>query len=261
MNKPCTYHVGYRGGSGGFMFLHILLLSTQYYSYLSDDHSLGKIMNQQWDILNPSLWKNHEHWPNNYRTVISKNNLNKILYFCNPDKDYFFNYQLDLFESFNKSYNNIKDSSWPSITSFDDFKNLPSRLQIEILNESDLASVMDYIHHQKKYVWVYTDINSQNELVFYKKAYWYFPTNSRNKKITDLSIFSAKWQDLQVDKKAVHFLEHSDILIKLQDLVNNPEILIQHQLLTNITQDQLNFINYWKSLHPPELLSAIRINI
>jgi hypothetical protein len=261
MNESCVYHVGYRGGSGGFMLLHTLLLSTQYHSCDSEDRDLSKMINQQWNISTPSLWKTYEHWPDNFRTLTSTNNLKKILYFCNPDKEYFFNYQLDLFETFNKSYNNIKDSLWPNITSFNDFKNLPLRLQIEICNELDLASIINYVSSSKKYIWLYTDIKSQNELAFYKKAYWYHPTTHRNTKITDLSIFSARWQELQVDQPAVYFLEHSDILIRLQDLVNNPEILIKHQLLTDITQDQLDFINHWKNLHPPELLQAIGINI
>lgn len=208
----CAYHIGYRGGSGGFLLLHLLLLSKKYHVTFQDNLDCNSVIDQQWHVKDHSQWKRNEVWPDNQQTLSNSSQLDKILFFCNPDRPRDF---------------------------FDYCRNSTSK--------------------HRKFVWIYTDIHSHNELAFYKRAYWYFPKNST--KLTDLSTVSADWQGLQVDREAVYFLDHSDIQIKLQDLVNDPEILIKHQLLTDLAQDQLDLIQHWKSLHPPELLNAIGINI
>lgn len=240
--------------------LHLLLLSTQYCLRFSNESlDFKEIIDQQWNISNPHLWKSLESWPNNLWTVTAKTDLDKILYFCNPTKEKFFNYQLELFKSFNASYNNIKDISWPELTSFEDFKSLPNLIQTEILNESDLACQIEYILSPKVYIWVYTDFNSQNELSFYKKANFYY--NRANKeKIKDYTNYIDVWNNTMVDKNAVYFLNNTLIQIKLQDIVNSPKSLVNCGLINELHQTQLDLIDHWKSLHCTDLLIKIGIN-
>ena len=73
------YNVGYCGGSGGFIFLHFLLLSEQYYcSFGNNQISLDEIIKNQWNIKNNFTWKKTEVWPSNVDTINSDKQLCKI---------------------------------------------------------------------------------------------------------------------------------------------------------------------------------------
>jgi hypothetical protein len=260
------YNVGYQGGSGGFILLHFLLLSEKYHTCFDSNYDFKNILERQWNISNASNWKDSEFRPDNYSTTISeKNNKNKLLYFCNPDRDNFFNFnpfiKRNPFINFKKNYCNVKDPSWPNINSFDDFLKLPKKIQDEVINDHKIKNIGNYfeaLNDQKTYIWLYTDINSQNELAWYKKAYFYF--NEKNKeKITNVESYATLWNGTLVDTKSVYFLEHSNIQIKLQDWVNKPDLLVDYQLIEKVSQSQIDLLNHWKKLHPPELLKLIGI--
>jgi hypothetical protein len=259
MTHQYTYNIGYRGGSGGFLFLHFLLLSDQYYNDIFGNVDLSDVVKQQWNIANHSEWKNTEFWPNNHAIVEAKTDLDKLLYFCNPTAEDFFQkkYTVDIVA---KWYQDIKDPAWPIITSVDDFVNLPQWISDEMYNTLECKNTLLYLadKDKTKTVWLYTDFDSQNELAYYKKAYFYYdqPDKEKIQKSTDLT---ETWQNLKVDKNAAYFLNHSDIQIKLQDLVNSPDSLIDHGLITHVSQKQHDLLKHWKSLHPPELLNKIGI--
>jgi hypothetical protein len=258
MSDKTVYHIGYCGGSGGFLLLHLLLLSGQYHTRFCKNISFEKIIKEQWSIPNPLFWKNTEIWPNNTATMCDETNLNKLLYFCNPTpEDFFGDYG---FVEFNNAYCNIKDATWPEIKSFVEFNNLPIWIQAEMLDRSGYKNLVSHVTAAKKYVWIYTDINSQNELAFYKKAFFYYQRPTKEKTAEkDLEKFAAPWKETFVHKKAIDFLNKTDIQIKLQHLVNHPEILIDCGLVTKINLRQFEFLAHWKHLHCPDLLHKIGI--
>ena len=80
-------NINYCGGSGGFMALWILLLSTDYrckFNYKTQD--LSVIKKNHWQIKTINEWKFTEIWPSNEETFRS-NIKNKLFYFCNPTDD------------------------------------------------------------------------------------------------------------------------------------------------------------------------------
>lgn len=259
MTHQHTYNIGYRGASGGFLFLHFLLLSEQYYADIFDNTDLAQVVAKQWNIADHHEWKNTEFWPNNYKSINDSSNLNKVTYFCNPTTDEFFK-KKQLFDVIVGSYNNIKDTSWPVITSAADFAMLPNWIYQEVCSTLNCTNLLTHFADQlnTKSVWLYTDFDSQNELAYYKKAYHYYNQPGKEK-IQNYADCTDTWHNLEVDKKAVYFLNHSDIQIKLQDLVNSPDSLIDHGLIDHVNQKQHDLLKHWKSLHPPELLNKIGI--
>lgn len=257
------YNLGYRGGSGGFIFLHFLLLSEQYYANFGD-YSINKAIDHQWNIKNTSQWKHTEIRPSNFDTVDTASDLPRVLYFCNPLMSEFENtqhiFKHNLFITFKQSYDNIKDPLWPNIDSFDDFIALPKLIKTEMLTVSGTHHILDFYQTKQQpfKIWLYTDFNSQNELAFFKKAYYYF-NNPKKEKITNFDDYATLWKDTLVDTKAVYFLNHSDIQIKLQDWINDPELLVELKLIERVTPLQIDLLDRWKKLHPPELLKLIGI--
>jgi hypothetical protein len=49
--------IGYSGGSGGFLLLHLLLLSDQYHVEFKDNKLFAEAFAQQWKIIDPNQWK------------------------------------------------------------------------------------------------------------------------------------------------------------------------------------------------------------
>lgn len=259
MTHQHIFNIGYRGGSGGFLFLHFLLLSEQHYSNIFDNITFNDVVSQQWNISEHNLWKTTEFWPNNFKSINDDSALNKIVYFCNPTAEDFFQ-KKQLLDNVVINYNNVKDSAWPLIQSLDDFVNLPTWIHDELYSTLDCKNILLYLSGQTnvKSVWLYTDFDSQNELAYYKKAYFYYQQPLKEK-IQHSSDLVEMWNGVRVDKNAVYFLNNSDIQIKMQDLVNTPDSLIDCGLIDRVNQKQYNLLEHWKSLHPPELLQKIGV--
>lgn len=69
----------YFGGSGGFLLLHLLLMSGKFYAAGVDINNLE----QQWDIIDPAKWKDNEVWPNNAATTSAITDRTKLYFNCN----------------------------------------------------------------------------------------------------------------------------------------------------------------------------------
>jgi len=222
------YHLGYLGGSGGFILLHFLLLSDQYFKNIFEGQQLVDVIDRQWNILDHKKWKHNEHWPNNYHSLDGAGELDRILFHCNPMmEDFFHNQQL---------------------TNFMHTHKIPFNKQVSRYLAGELAC---------KHVWLYTDMHSQNQLAWYKQAYFY--AAGPRKFIDDLGDRTAEWQGMCVDKQNIPFLQQSDLQIKLQDWVNRPELLVELGLIKTVNQQQITLLQRWKLLHAPQLLEEIGI--
>jgi hypothetical protein len=75
----------YSGGSGGFLLLHLLLLSDRYVVKFSRAVDFDYVLEHQWNIKNSNQWKLTEVWPSNRLTHQCTSDLNKIYFYCNPE--------------------------------------------------------------------------------------------------------------------------------------------------------------------------------
>lgn len=254
--------LSYSGGSGGFLLLHLLLLSGEFYTVFDADKSINSIVNKQWNVSDHSKWKTLEIWPNNLATLSATTSLVRLYFVCNPDvndtsfipaKNLVLYTDIDsqielshykkanwfsddrnssskiatfkkLIQDWNVHYNNIKDPSWPSRVSVRRINGLPNDIQQELLESQ-------YTHQLLK-----------------KFADCRLPSvGTYGKDLVDLSILP--------------FLNNADVVVKLQDLVNSNGTVLENLLeISPINNQQRDLICHWKKLHPPELLQKIGIN-
>jgi hypothetical protein len=253
-------NVLYSGGSGGFLLLHLLLLSDQYWCYFLENQNLSKLIKQQWNISHHRDWKNTEFWPKNECTKNSQLPVNKIYFYCNPHNilpEYHCNFNLVIYTDYDsqqklahykkahwhyqttatavnnkfsegikslrdwqRHYNNIKDSTWPKCLSFRKISTLPHYIQAELSSDPYTSKFLNYQYVEK----------------------------------------SAIYQNTTVYAPMLPFLQSANITILLQDLVNSQaEILVKLGIVPNINQAQIDLLDHWKSLHTRELLESIGI--
>ena len=77
--------IQYAGGSGGFLLLHLVLLSGKYQCKFRSDQVFDKFFKDQWNITDHARWKMGEVWPDNRATLESSID-NKVYLICNPDR-------------------------------------------------------------------------------------------------------------------------------------------------------------------------------
>lgn len=247
----------YSGGSGGYLLLHLLLLSRKYIAAFNENNNIDDIIKSQWQIPILHEWKTKETVPNNHLTHSMCTDLKKVYFFCNPEEgvedrwigdsnsinvciytDYqsqeklayykkakWYNPDMgsqfaqyaQLLREWRQHYTNIKARTWPKCTSFRHINQLPLPIQSEILANPYTTKFVEY-----------TKLKEFNNCTVYGPIF--------------------------------RFLENAEVTIKLQDLINsNGEELLKIGL-TSVTPPQLELISTWKKLHPSWLLRDIGIN-
>jgi hypothetical protein len=259
----------YGGGSGGFLLLHLLLLSGKFHTAFDSDDSLQNIINSQWDIKNHCDWKKSEVWPNNSRTLSAGTQTGRLYFFqSNPGLEnnlLFLQYQAkslilytdihsqadlafykkalwwykapkhnfvrisyaNLVKRWNLHYCDIRSSSWPSRVSPRRLHKLPAPIYKEILESEYTQDILKLLSDY----------------------------------LNGVPFSAVLYKNTLVDQCILPLLHNADAVIKLQDLVNsNGNILLDVLDIPPINKQQLDLINHWKKLHPPELLEKIGIN-
>jgi hypothetical protein len=244
-------HLNYAGGSGGFLALHLLLLSKHYSNELND--RLDTVISRQWNIIDHSKWKHNEAWPDNNKTL-SQPGSPKLFFYCHlpvPTWEQLYGIKLliytdlatqialcdykkagsvipaidrDLNIHFNKFYNNVKDPAWPDCTDINQSKILPEHIQHELLTHAA------YIEFVAATSWVQWFVNTQQE-----------------HKIKNDIVFP----------EVATLAKHSDLTIKLQDILNTNGRALLDPLGLPVLEQHFALIEKWKSLHSNEILSII----
>jgi hypothetical protein len=252
----------YSGGSGGFLLLHLLLLSGKFYTAFDVNESINSIIDKQWNVSDHLKWKKSETWPNNLATLSATTSLDRLYFICNPDEDsasfvpaknlmlytdidsqielsyykkayWFFNDRSSslkiavfkkLIQEWNAHYCNLKDPSWPSHVSARHINRLPKKIQQELLDSEQTLRLL--------------------------------------KKFADCRLCSvANYKKDLVNLSILPFLQNADVVVKLQDLVNSNGTVLENLLgIPPINRQQRDLIDHWKKLHPPDLLEKIAIN-
>jgi hypothetical protein len=130
----------------------------------------------------------------------------------------------DLNIHFNKFYNNVKDPAWPDCTDINQSKILPEHIQHELLTH---AAYIEFITATS---WVQWFVNTQQE-----------------HKIKNDIVFP----------EVATLAKHSDLTIKLQDILNTNGRALLDPLGLPVLEQHFALIEKWKSLHSNEILSII----
>jgi len=243
-------HLNYYGASGGFFALWILLFGTSYRCKFSDNginNDLDLIFHNHWNINNCDDWKKTEIYPNDDETLNS-NIEKKVFFHCNPSSNtfntqsgyriilytdldtqyklsflkkafYFFkNRHGNIDAPFIRSYNNIKDPSWPDINNINQFDQLPKHIQNEFFKMTNIESTTNYIDS-------------------------IFPTILYNgEKVTHL----------------LHdIINKADLVVKLQDIIKTDGNAILKPLGYNSNNKVKEFIQFWLNLHPENIRNML----
>lgn len=259
MNKiHQDFNLIYSGGSGGFLLLHLLLLSQRYFVKFRRDWPLADILQHQWNVTTVSQWKKSEIHPVNDLTLCTASDLPKIYVYCNPEQcdsfaasvsvglwtDFHSQQELawlkramwyqqpgsgkslkfralrELLKNWQNHYQAIQDPSWPPCASPRHLNQLPAQIAQEVKDNEHSAVFLNYCY--------------QDPVTEFRGHDVYAPV--------------------------VPYLNRCEHVIRLQDLVNSEaEILPDMFDIGPVTQQQRELIRHWRGLHPSDLLESIGI--
>lgn len=276
----------YFGGSGGFLLLHLLLLSDQFackfvVNKQTENLSIDKIIERQWNITNPRHWKSLEVWPDN-RATLNSDIQRKIYLFCFSAErlpkfwgvDQFSGKQLFLYTdaashralaAYKRAYPFIDGlARYPSFVSYYRY-----HLQLWRKHYADIrdASWPDICTGPNGFRNL--PEHCRRELLsnpFTVQSLTFPKVDKINKEHQDrlLNSWHVEDQGILPDGTivAAHVAEafnESDMQIRLSDLLQNLNIL---ESITGvpINQRQISLSDKWISLHPPEILQKLNIS-
>jgi hypothetical protein len=253
----------YYGASGGFLCLHLLLLTGSYRcKFMGDEQNFENIFAKQWQIKNIEKWKSHETWPDNDATL-EADLPNKVFYICNdvdklslyPGKlivlytdietqwilsktkhAYWFvdRTPADLFkeinDNFTEYYDKVKGFDWPGCDNINEFQNLPERIKTEC---------REIWKFDKR--WPIDDPTDENLLINYRNN---FTTHYK-----DIPVYDKLKKEIDID--------NVDIAIKLQDLIITNGNILFDRLGIDGNSKCKDFIDFWLSKHSAEQLKYL----
>jgi hypothetical protein len=215
-NKDLT--LCYNGGGGGFLLMHLIVLSGKYYfgipafdKFKDPTYDLWRrcfddLLKTQWKQCTMNKWKLSEVWPDN--TVIDKvsiPNKNKIYFWCGP-------------------------------------KN----------------SQADYGRADRKYIYTYTDAKTQTRLILLKRASFFMRDIQEWNGIRDfINVYKemlhySKFHDDTLLLREVHphvTSDNYDVLVNLKELISNPEKILLEITGLPMNNEQYELLDHWKKLH------------
>lgn len=252
-----SLHLGYVGGSGGFLVLHLILLCDHYVNDLS--HDLANVIQKQWNIQDHAQWKKTEIWPD-HKITHALTADHKIYLHCNPSIDRWNKLeatklllftdlrsqlalakyknawmyvpdhdprQRDINVHFTNFYNNVRDPSWPRCESIQDSLCLSAKIQAELMEHQDYRNFLQAEDFED-----------------------WFVINHRE------SLYGHDIVEVDVPRLA----QTSHIVIKLQDIITSQGRALLEPLGLTVLDAHLELLHKWISLHPPELLKQIGID-
>lgn len=268
--------IGYSGGSGGFLLLHFLLLTNQYYAEFDEQVRIDSLVDLQWSDKEMKDWKSTETFPNNYKTLLA-NRSPKLYFFCNP-----FDFISWPFEELAEKYVSWDSVSTKSIVIYTD---ITSQL---ILAYNKKARWFLPKENHRQYVWAHhynnikadtwpncatwQDISTlpviiQQELFNENNSYHTHASIANDIMLEEENKSKITWPNpalfdgVLVDDDIFPYLKECDYSIRLQDFVNTRgKSLVTLLNLPDVTNSQKNLIDKWIKLHDPTILRQIGIN-
>lgn len=260
------FNLFYSGGSGGFLLLHLLLLSGRYHVVFKNDISMCQALERQWQILDHQAWKKTESWPDNEKTFHSHSELTKIYFYCNPD----INFPID-HVYYQGQFGEYSDHSVGLYTDY------PSQTRLAKYKRAWYFAQTDTVINQKwstlrkiltSWSIHYNNIRDPSwpECRSFRKINQ-LPAEIKQELLDDPYTqafldfeYCSDFQGQEVFLGILPFLESAAVTIRLQDLVNHPErILGQVFEIDQLNDQQKNLLDHWKRLHPTDMLTTLGI--
>jgi hypothetical protein len=113
-----------------------------------------------------------------------------------------------------------------------------------------------------KKILVYTDVRSQLRLNWYKKTYWFLDTEKTYNFFYKMAKGVLKSKKGLYEKRVYLAMTHADIMVKFQNLLTVESL--EKELKNfgcDITQDNIDFLNHYLTLHPPKLLKKLGVEV
>jgi hypothetical protein len=217
-NKDLT--LCYNGGAGGFLLLHLIVLSGEYYygipyfdKFKDPTYDLWRrwfedLLKHQWKQRIMNTWKSGEIWADNTVTdKISIPNKNKIYFWCGPER---------------------------------------------------APGQVDYGRPDRKYIYMYTDAKTQTRLILLKRASFFSKGVQERNGIRDFinvykeMLHHSKFHNDTLLLREVHSHVTSDkydVLVNLKELVSNPEKILLEITGLPMNNEQCKLLDHWKKLH------------
>jgi hypothetical protein len=256
----------YSGGSGGFLLLHLLLLSGRYHVMFKNDISMDTALHGQWKITDHDSWKKTETWPDNEKTFHSDSKLTKIYFYCNPESVWppgHIDYQ-----------GNFGEYSNYNIGLYTDYS---SQVLLAKYKRALYFGKTDIIRNQKFHALREISKSWQQHYNNIKDPSW--PKCKSFRKINQLPTavkqelmddpytqsfldfeYHCDYQGQEVFLGILPFLQSADVTVKLQDLVNHTEHILREIFeIDHINDQQKNLVEHWKTLHTQEMLTTLGI--
>jgi len=263
-------HLVYDGGSGGFFALHLLLLTDKFFCAFHNTNlpknrhefscQFDKIITEQWNISQPHLWKNKEHWPGNNSTqTLDLSGLTALFFSCNKlwddrnqaqriliytdidlqlklarfkSANYFAytlqNKQEKLEIEWQRRYSMVKDPSWPQVK-VSEIRTLPNHVlyELEHCHNISLRDIIDCYY-------------CNGDIQEY-----------------DFRRHAAYIGNTPVMPNVKKLQERCHHLVRLQDIVRSKGTVLTDLLQVPYNQKLEQFVANWVALHPVELQKQI----
>jgi len=271
-------NIFYSGGSGGYYFLHYLLLFKQHWCAFEFPPALQHIVDHgsqaQKDQLRilPAVyaecagpdWPAYEEYNRSYPAISepAKSELAELHknWARNVDQvDSGFDTKLNLI--INQQWNIKRINDWKqseigpdnAITLAEPRPPRPYKVFFSCMGPGSRA----WPDLPGKKVLLYTDIESQIRLAGAKNAIWF--CDGKRPSITQIKKFirqSFVANDLKIYNRVEPYFANADYTICLQDLIASPESVLG----VPVTDQHRQFTQHWKNCHPMGLLQKTRLN-
>lgn len=250
-------NVFYAGGSGGFYFLHCLLMQKQHFCQFPtnltyEHHPDLRLAETNYNNIKDPSWPDYNYYLEHGSGINTELRFAETQWAINPEV---------IPGWFDRVYKTVYDHNWNINTDYwkstEIWPNNAGTLNSNCVDRpyrifftcNDVDSWQNW--PGKKLV-LYTDVRTQTRLAIYKKA-WKYTNAGRIYSKTKASLLSAEYYngDLVWDKVKIA-LKHADCAVRLQDFVKS-------MLDVGTTQQQKDFTKFWLSQHPVELLRKCKL--
>jgi len=261
----------YSGGSGGFIALHSILLTDQYFcsfkgiNFLTDSNFLINfdiIKNKQWSInlnTSPDLkWKSSEIWPDNDKSLTAASARAKVYFHCSRFQEPVKGKSVLIYTDIESQLKlcKLKKAAWYNYTDYP----LPKFWQ-----SSYYSIKADFWSNSVTLATNLSDIPEyQQAEVLARMSNFNDVAKANNQKTVTTEEILAKSRTLPhgllVEGRVADFYEIADHCILLQDLVNTDGKILLDAIGVQHTDNHSMLFNKWRSLHSLEFLKSIGIS-
>lgn len=228
-------------------------------------HQMQNVIEQQWHITDPNLWKTKEHWPDNDSTrtheiaghnaiylsctsiwqnddqahrLLVYTDIDLQLKLCRYKRANVFFHDLSIENrkiielEWGKIYSSVKDTAWPNV-GVSEIGTLPAAIIHELTDSHDIEiqEIMDCYYNNKRYI-------SKQEIARQRSKFSYLDNTQ-----------------VRPNVKALAAECHQHIL--LQDIVRTKGRILTDTLELPYYESHRELVSHWLSLHPQDIQQQI----